>query len=162
MSNFISSYLQIKIFCAVIILLNITHVLNISFCSSMFIKSNTEIYNWADIIKNYKTCLCHPEKKCSSGREGRKKEKEGRKKKKKNVHLKMGISNSAFVLNLLYIFCHSTSESWFLHLNHRFRLQTYVLFFSLSKSSGCSGNVLTYSLALQPSDSPGPLTLITD
>jgi hypothetical protein len=61
MSNFISSYLHMNIFGAIIIVLNITHVHNISFCSSMFIKSNIKIYNWADIIKtNYKTCLSHP------------------------------------------------------------------------------------------------------
>lgn len=48
-----------KMFGATIILLNITHVLNISFCSSMFMKSNIKIYNQADIIKtNYNTSVC--------------------------------------------------------------------------------------------------------
>lgn len=36
------------------------------------------------------------------------------------VHLKMGISNSEFILNLLYIFCCSTAQSWSSHFNHRF------------------------------------------
>jgi hypothetical protein len=38
MSNFISSCPQMKIFGVIIILLNITHVLNVSFCSSLLIK----------------------------------------------------------------------------------------------------------------------------
>lgn len=37
-SDFIFSYMQKNIFGAITILLNITHVRNISFCSSMFIK----------------------------------------------------------------------------------------------------------------------------
>jgi len=64
------------------------------------------MYNWADVIKtHYNTCLSHPTLTIMV---------QWRKEmfiwqKNNTVHLKIGISNSAFVLNLSYIFCHSTS-----------------------------------------------------
>jgi hypothetical protein len=113
-----------KMFGAIIILLNINHVLNASFCSSMFIKSNIQIYNQADIIKtNYNSCLSHPALPIMV--QQRKEMFIWQKKQysaPKNGHLKFCIC-----IKPVIHFCHSTSQGWFLHLNHRFRLQTYVL-----------------------------------
>lgn len=161
MSGFILSYMQMKIFGAIIILLNITHVCNISFCSSMFIKKVQ--YKTIELGRYYQNIIIPvcPTQPPYNGTV------------QKNVHLATKQYSACKSGHLKFCICiklviHLLSfhlinlispfESQFLFAN----LCSFFNLF-LSKSSGCLGNLLIYSLALQPSDSLGPLTsLITD
>jgi len=132
-----------KSFGAIIILLNITQVLNVSFCSSMFIKSNIKIYTWADIIEtNYKTCLSHPALPMEQRNVHLTKKQYSA---PKNGHLKLCICIKPVIHFLSFHLRKLISP-----FESQIPLADMFFFSPLSKSSGCSGNLLTYSLARQP------------